>query len=93
MGTYSVVVTNAAGTATSSNATLSLVIPRPTLVMQSPQVIQWQGLSNLAYTVQARTNIDQTNWATAGTASSPSANVSFTNQADAAQRFYRVVYP
>jgi endonuclease/exonuclease/phosphatase family metal-dependent hydrolase len=93
MGLYSVVLTNAAGTTTSSNATLSLVVPSPTLVMQSPQVIRWQGLSNLAYTIQARTNIDQSNWVNTGTASSPSANVSFTNQADAARRFYRVVYP
>jgi hypothetical protein len=93
MGTYSVLVTNGAGTATSSNATLSLVVSRPILVMQSPQVIQWQGLSNLAYTVQARTNLNQTNWSTTGSASSPTANVAFTNQADAAQRFYRVVYP
>ena len=47
-GSYLVVVSNSAGTATSSNATLSLIVPAPTLVMQSPQVLQWQGLSNLA---------------------------------------------
>ncbi len=93
MGTYSVVVSNSTGAVTSSNATLSLVVPRPTLLKQSPQVIQWQGLSNLAYTVQVRTNINDTNWATTGTASSPSANVSFTNQTDAAQGFFRVTYP
>ena len=79
--------------ATAANATLALLVPQPTLVMPSPQVILWQGLSNLAYTVQARTNINDTNWAPAGSASSPTANISFTNQPDATQRFYRVVYP
>ena len=56
IGSYSVVVTNSAGTATSSNATLSLFVPAPILAMQSPQIIAWQGLSNLTYTVQAKTN-------------------------------------
>jgi hypothetical protein len=93
MGSYSVVVSNSAGTATSSNAMLSLVVPRPTLVMQSPQVLQWQGLSNLVYKVQARTNLLETNWAPLGTASAPTTSVSFTNPPDAPQRFYRVVYP
>jgi hypothetical protein len=93
MGTYSVVITNAAGSATSSNATLSLVVPQPILVMQSPQVVQWQGLSNLAYTVQARTNIEETNWSSVGSASAPGATVSYTNQANAPRSFYRVVYP
>jgi hypothetical protein len=92
-GTYSVVASNAAGTAPSSNATLSLIVPRPTLVMQSPELLQWQGLSNLPYTVQARTNIEETNWFTVGTASAPRTSVTFTNPADAPQRFYRVVYP
>jgi endonuclease/exonuclease/phosphatase family metal-dependent hydrolase len=93
MGSYSVVVSNAAGTATSSNATLSLIVPPPALVIQSPQVLQWQGLSNLVYRVQARTNLQETNWFTVGTASAPTASLSFTNPADAPQRFYRVVYP
>ena len=92
-GSYSVVVSNSAGTATSSNATLSLIVPAPTLVMQSPQVLQWQGLSNLVYKVQARTNLQETNWFTVGTASAPGTSVSFTNPADAPQRFYRVIYP
>jgi endonuclease/exonuclease/phosphatase family metal-dependent hydrolase len=93
IGSYSVVVSNTAGTAISSNATLTLTVPPPTLVIQSPQVICWRGLSNLPYTVQARTNLDDTNWGTVGTASSPGADVSFTNQPNAAQHLYRVVYP
>ncbi len=93
MGSYSVVVSNSAGAVASSNATLSLVVPAPTLVIQAPEVIQWQGLSNLTYTVQARTNFEETNWFTVGTASASGTSVSFTNQADAPQRFYRVVYP
>jgi len=92
MGSYSVVVTNSAGTATSSNAMLSLQVPAPSLLMVSPQVIQWQGLSNLTYTVQGRTNIGD-NWSALGTAAAPGLTVRFTNQIAAPQRFYRVVYP
>ena len=43
IGSYSVVVSNSAGTVTSSNATLSLLVPAPILVMQSPQVIAVAG--------------------------------------------------
>ena len=93
VGSYSVVVTNSAGGTNSSNAELVLIIPPPSLTTPSAGVIQWQGLSNLSYTVQAKTNLDETNWMTLGTASSPGAGVSFTNQTEAPQRFYRVVYP
>ena len=93
MGSYSVVVSNSAGIATSSNATLVLVVPSPSLLMQSPGVLQWQGLSNLPYTVQARTNIEQTNWLNLGAASAPGPTVSYTNQPGVPRRFYRVVYP
>ena len=94
MGSYSVVVSNAAGFTTSSNATLNLIVPPPVLTMPLAGVVQWQGLSNLTYTVQSRTNLTQTNWATLGTAASPNNTISFTNlPASAAQRYYRVVYP
>jgi len=92
-GNYSVILTNAAGTATSSNAVLSLIVPAPILVLQASGLLQWQGLSNLNYTVQGKTNLDDTNWIPLGTASSPTTDVSFTNQNGAAQQFYRVVYP
>src|SRR5439155_19305193 len=91
-GNYSVAVTNSAGTALSSNAVLSLIVPAPVLVMQSSGLLQWQGLSNLTYRVQAKTNIDDTNWSTLGTASSPTTDISFTNQSGAPQQFFRVVY-
>ncbi len=61
--------------------------------MESAQVIRWQGLSNLTYIVQAITNIEQTNWVTVGTASSPGTSVSFTNQAEAPRQFFRVLCP
>ena len=66
------VVSNSAGTATSSNAILSLIVPRPGDAVAG---LQWQGLSNLAYTVQAKTNIEETNWFTVGTASAPGATL------------------
>jgi hypothetical protein len=93
VGSYSVLVTNSGGGTNSSNAELALIVPPPSLTTPSAGVIQWQGLSNLSYTVQAKTNLEETNWMTIGTASSPEAGVSFTNQAEAPQRFYRVVYP
>jgi endonuclease/exonuclease/phosphatase family metal-dependent hydrolase len=92
-GNYSVLVTNSAGFVLSSNALLNLFVPTPTLVMSAPGLIEWQGLSNFSYTVQGKTNIDDTNWTTLGTASSPTVDISFTNQPDAAQQFYRVTVP
>ena len=94
VGNYSVVVTNAAGPDTSSNAALGLIVPPPVLTMPTAGLLQWQGLSNLAYTVQYRTNLDQPNWPTLGDTSSPNNTISFTNlPATDAQRYYRVVYP
>jgi hypothetical protein len=93
MGTYSVVVANASGMTNSSNAVLSLVVPAPVLNTLSPGLIQWQGLSKLPYTVQAKTNIDEAAWLPIGSASSPTTDVSYTNPAVSTQRFYRVVYP
>jgi hypothetical protein len=61
--------------------------------LSAPGLIEWQGLSNFSYTVQGKTNIDDTNWTTLGTASSPTVDISFTNQPDAAQQFYRVTVP
>lgn len=93
IGSYSVVVSNSAGTAISSNALLHLVVPAPALAMESAQVIRWQGLSNLTYIVQAKTNIEQANWVTVGTATSPGTGVSFTNQAETPRQFFRVLCP
>ena len=93
VGLYSVLVSNFAGSAASSNAALTLLVPAPTLVIDSPQVIVWQGLSNLLYTVEARTNFEAGGWTSIGTASSPGHTISFTNQAEASQGFYRVRYP
>lgn len=94
VGNYSVVVSNNAGTDTSSNATLALIVPPPVLTMPTAGLLQWEGLSNLTYTVQSRTNLDQTNWPALGNASSPNNTISFTNlPASEAQHYYRVVYP
>ncbi len=94
VGNYSVVVSNSAGFTTSSNANIILNIPQPVLIMPLAGVMQWQGLSNLTYTVQTRTNLAQTNWTTLGTAASPNVTISYTNTpATNAERYYRVIYP
>lgn len=94
VGNYSVVVSNSAGFTTSADATLSLIIPAPVLTMPVAGVMQWEGLSNLTYTVQTSTNLATTNWTTIGAAASPDGVLSFTNiPANEAERYYRVVYP
>jgi endonuclease/exonuclease/phosphatase family metal-dependent hydrolase len=94
VGNYSVIVSNSAGFTTSTNAALKLVIPQPVLTMPLAGVMQWQGLSNLTYTIQSNTNLAQTNWTTLGSATSPDATLFFTNTpATNTERYYRVVYP
>jgi endonuclease/exonuclease/phosphatase family metal-dependent hydrolase len=69
-----------------------ITVPAPRLEMVRPNIIRWTGLSQLTYTVQ--TNASLGDWATAGTATSPTTAFSFTNAAPAAGRnFYRVVFP
>jgi len=69
-------------------------VPQPFLVMSSADIIRWVGVSNLAYTVQTKTNLASTNWLTLGTATSTTTNLSFTNSnVGTPQRFYRVTYP
>ncbi len=94
LGSYSVVVSNPAGFTTSSNATLNLIVPAPVLTVPGAGVLQWQGLSNLNYTVQSRTNLVQADWLTLGVVASPNNTISFTNlPGGEAQRYFRVVYP
>ncbi|MSU56813.1 MAG: hypothetical protein EXS35_01275 [Pedosphaera sp.] len=94
VGNYTVVVTNAAGGVTSAPASLALQIPAPLLTILSADVIQWQVLSNLIYSVEGKTNVESTNWTSLGTASSPSNTVWFTYPpAGEILRLYRVVYP
>jgi len=93
-GAYSALVTNPAGAATSSNAMLSLFVPRPVLTIGPPVIIRWRGLSNFSYSVQTKTDWDGTDWTTAGTASSPTTEICFTNQNNnELQQFFRVVHP
>jgi len=94
VGNYSVVITNAAGSVTSTPASLSLQIPSPLVSILTPHLLQWEGLSNLTYTVQSRTNLTQTNWPTLGTASSSSSTIWFTNsESTNGLRLFRVTYP
>ena len=69
-----------------------VTVPSPTLILNSTNVIRWNGLSNVTYSVQASTNLPT--FATVGTAVSATTNVAFTNQnSSEAQQFFRVVYP
>ena len=94
VGNYSVAVTNSTGFIISSNAALSLIVPRPLLTMPYPGVVQWQGLSNLFYTIECRTNLSQPNWEFLFHPSSPNNTITFSNlPIVGTQRFYRVTYP
>jgi endonuclease/exonuclease/phosphatase family metal-dependent hydrolase len=71
-----------------------VTVPPPQLVIDFSGVIRWQGMSNVAYTVQSKTNLAAANWFTLGTATSTTANFSFTNSITGALRlFYRVTFP
>jgi endonuclease/exonuclease/phosphatase family metal-dependent hydrolase len=70
-----------------------ITVPAPVLTIESANVLRWHGMSNATYTVQARTNLNFTNWIAIGTASSTTTNFSFTNQSAVQSQFYRVVYP
>ena len=68
-----------------------VTVPSPTLVLNSTNILRWQGLSNVTYSVQASTNLPT--FSTVGTAVSTTTNLSFTNQTGGEQQFFRVVYP
>jgi endonuclease/exonuclease/phosphatase (EEP) superfamily protein YafD len=94
VGIYSVVVSGSGTFATSSNAGLSLIVPRPLLTTPYPGVVRWQGLSNLSYAIEFRTNLSQTNWQLLTQLSSPNNTITFSNlPIVGTQRFYRVSYP
>ena len=73
-------------------ATNFITVPRPLLTMAVTNVIQWRGVSNLTYTVQASSIL--TNWAAIGTASSTTTNFIFNVPPGATnRRFFRVIFP
>lgn len=93
-GSYSVVVSNAAGSVTSVNAALQLIVPSPLLSMPAPGRLQWSGLSNLGYTVQSCTNLVIGNWQVLGSTSSPDGVLIFTlPNLGVSQQFFRVACP
>jgi hypothetical protein len=95
-GSYWVVITNSAGSITSSVATLT-VVPRPAFypVTQTSETINfvWSAVAGQAYQLQYQTNLTQANWNNVG------GPITATNSTLAAsdaigpdpQRFYRVV--
>ena len=63
-GNYSVVVTSTAGTATSSNALLTVIVP-PSLALQpwaGYPVLELNGMLGNDFVVQYSTNLASTNW-------------------------------
>jgi uncharacterized repeat protein (TIGR03803 family) len=63
-GTYSVVVTNSAGSVTSSNALLTVIVP-PTLALQflaGYPLLDLRGMLSSNFVVQYRTNLVANNW-------------------------------
>lgn len=92
-GSYSVLVSNRAGTTLSSDARLTLSVPQPHVAISSSSVIHWQGLSNLVYRVESTPEMPPKNWITVGTVSSAIGKLLFTNTVPSAQGFLRVVYP
>ena len=69
-----------------------VTVPRPQLRFYSTNVLRWEGVSNLTYTVESAPML--TNWQVVGTAVSSSTNFSFTNHIPTPSKgFYRVVYP
>jgi hypothetical protein len=68
-------------------------IPLPRLTMPSATALQWEGVSNVTYSVQSKTNLAGTNWIVLGTAHSATTNFTFTNLGAAPQQFFRLAYP
>ena len=69
-------------------------VPRPLLVLQSANVISWEGVSNVTYSVSASSDLTTANWRLLGTASSTNTHFSFTNASiGTAAQFYRVTQP
>ena len=76
----------------SATMTNFITVPRPVLTLMTTNIIRWAGVSNLTYSVQGATNLN--NWLPLGTATSTTTNFSFTNtQPATARRFYRVTWP
>lgn len=94
VGDYSVIVSNAAGSVPSTNAALRLNVPAPSLALSTAGLLQWQGLSNLTYSIQNRTNLALGDWQTLGSTASPNGTLVFPlPDTNAPQNFFRVAYP
>lgn len=90
VGRYSVTVTNVAGTVTSGEAMLTLLMPPLRFVVSPGGILSWQGLSNVTYTVESKTNLADGIWIRLGTAVSPDGRLYFTNATPVPQTFYRL---
>lgn len=75
------------------SATNFVEVPPPILQLVRTNVLRWQGMTNVAYTVQSSAALPPS-WTTAGVAMSSTTNFLFTNaQPSGPRRFYRVTVP
>jgi len=97
-GSYSVVVTNSAGSITSNPALLTVATPpKMTLSSYAPNTVVFgtSAVSNLTYVVQSATNLlTPIPWTPVATSVvSPSGVLVFTNSLIGTQQFFRVLFP
>jgi len=93
---YSVVVSNAFGTATSSNATLTVtagLVLESIVVTGNSVVLTWSAVPGLAYELQYKNDLSGTNWtAVLPDVTATGSTVTVTNSPVASpERFYRVL--
>jgi len=69
---------------------VALIFP-PALILNPAGVVSWTGVSNQTYRVLASTNL--TSWTAAGTATSPTNVLKFTNTILQPYQYLRVAYP
>jgi uncharacterized repeat protein (TIGR03803 family) len=95
-GTYSVVVSNSLGSATSSGALLTVLFPpsfQTITKSNNSLVLSWSAAQGQKYQLQYKTNLNSTNWFNLGsqiTASSGTISASDLIASNS-QRFYRVI--
>jgi alpha-tubulin suppressor-like RCC1 family protein len=94
-GNYQVIVTNSAGSVTSSVASLTVVLPpqfQPVLATGGNLQFAWNALPGRTYQLQYKSDLLQTNWSALGSPiTAVGGAVSTSDAMTNSQRFYRVI--